>query len=265
MKKLIYIILASSLLISCSSNSSNNDANNTGLLIKSMKLNNDNPTLYNYYGSKLSNILYFDGSTSTFTYSGDLIIKEQNNGTNGSNYVYTYNYLNDVLNSSTSNIFAAPSTNYNYVHTYTYNSDGSLTATVTGTYSNSGNTQSSNSKHILYFSQGNCVKIENYNSSNILTGSSTYTYDTKNNPYKNVTGYYSLHAFNGFSINNQITETHKNAQGVTDVIYQTSYQYNSQNFPISNTTTSTNYSINPQTGVLTPGTQYTDIITYTYY
>jgi hypothetical protein len=262
MKKLILTILASTLILSCSNNSDSTNSTSTGLLVKS-ETESSGTTTYNYNGNKLSNILYSPSETSTYTYNGDLIIKEEENG-GRVNGVTTYNYSNNLLSSSTrsesiSNI--STTTNTSYI----YNSNGSITEMTTRTTINLGNTQTNNSKHIRYYSQGNCIKDEYFSISNgvsTLVDTATFTYDTSNTPYKNITGFYSFSNPQGFySINNLKSEIHKNASNVTTRTIQITYQYNSQNFPISSTSVFTNYSINPQTGTSTPGTPSTKNIT----
>ena len=268
MKKLILIILASSFLLSCSSDSSNDDSNNpeNGLLVKTITYNGVTTTL-NYSGNKATYFLGSDGSTSTFTYNGDLIIKDEKTGGSGSNYIRTMNYSNNLLTSSTE---SRNSTSYSssYNSTYTYNSDGSITEIRTGTNTYNGNTTNFNSKDIRFYSQGNCVKIENYTFfDGVYTLNETiiYTYDNKNSPFKNITGLYTAYYPTG-NINNCISQINKNASGEITYTAQTAYQYNAQNFPISETTTETEYTINPQTGTSTPGTpQSLSPMIYTYY
>ena len=261
MKKLILTILASSFLLSCSSDSSNDDSNNpssNGFLVKTIT-NYGVTTTLNYSGNKATYFLGSDGSTSTFTYNGDLIIKEEQTGGSSLNSIITYNYSNNLLTSSNS---TNSSSNYN--STYTYNSDGSITEI------RNGNTSNSTEKNVLFYSQGNCVKIENYTFfDGVYTLNETiiYTYDNKNSPFKNITGLYTAYYPTGnINVNNCISQINKNASGEITYTAQTAYQYNAQNFPISETTTETEYTINPQTGTSTPGTpQSLSPMIYTYY
>ena len=266
MKKLILTILASTLILSCSNNSESTDPTSSGPLIKTETSIGGTET-YNYNGNKLSNIIYSPGETITFTYNGDLIIKAEENG-GGVNSVTNYNYSNNILSSfsgieSYSNISTTTNT------TYIYNSNGSITEMTTRTSINSGNTQTNNSKHIRYYSQGNCIKDEYFSISNgvsTLVETTTFTYDSSNTPYKNITGFYSLTNPQGFySINNLKSEIHKNASNVTTRTVQITYQYNSESYPISYTGVITNYTINSQTGASTPQTPITQSGTITYY
>jgi hypothetical protein len=270
MKKLITLILASTFILSCSSNSDNNNSTSTGPLIKTETSISGIETLttnYNYNGNKLSTILFSLGGTANYTYNGDLIIKVENNA-GGQNSVYNYNYSNNFLSSFSGNE-SFPTFLQSLNGTYSYNSNSSITGMTTRTITSSGNTQISNSKHIRYHSQGNCIKDEEFSISNgiaTLTNYTTYSYDTNNSPYKNITGFYACYNPRGIlNINNITSEIHKNAAGIITSTYQTTYQYNSQNFPISSSTVFTNYTINPQTGVSTQGTPSTENVTITYY
>jgi hypothetical protein len=271
MKKLILTILASSFLLSCSNNSSNENVNNpssTGLLLKTVTDSRGTTSTYNYNGNKLTSGLSTDGSIVTLTYNGDLIIKEESSGGSGSNYIYTMSYSNNLLTSSNEN---SNSTNFssNYNSTYTYNSDGSITEIRTGTNTYNGNTTNSSSKYIRFYSQGNCVKEDSYSSINgvmTLTGITTYTYDSFNFPWKNITGFYTYqNPRQAIGVNNAISTTRKNAQGIVTSNSQTTYQYNSLNYPVSMAKTTTDYTLNPQTGTWTAGTPTVYNATFTFY
>ncbi len=271
MKKLILIILASSFVISCSTNSANdnsNNSNNTGLLLKTVSDGSGTSTFY-YNGNKLINTIDLDGTTSTLTYNGDLV---NNAETNGSNYhkLSIMNYSNNLLISENSNInsninSSASNSNSNY----TYNSDGSITELYSDAFTNtSGNTSYYNNKTIRFYFNGNCIKQEYYSSINnvmTLSSSTIYTYDNKNNPLKNITGFYSWQNPHGGSFNNKISETEKNESGVTLRISQFAYQYNSQDYPISYTETRTPYTLSTSGTSSVPGNPTTYVTALTYY
>jgi len=277
MKKLILTIFASSFLLSCSTNSSNEESNSSsgsGMLPKT-STSGSKTTTYNYNGNKIVNILSSDGGSATFTYNGEFIIAENsviNNGVSGLyNSTSTMNYSNNLLSSYAQN---GGFTNYSdsdtINKTYTYNQDGSITENVNIIHTNSlGNTTITVNKYIRFYSQGNCIKAEAYGPVNgimTLTDTRTYTYDTNNNSCKNITGLYAYyHPIGVANNNNIISETNKNANGVITKTIQRVYQYNSQNYPISMAETITNYSPNPQTGTSTPGTPTVSNTTLTYY
>jgi hypothetical protein len=275
MKKLIYTIFASLFLLSCTSDSANEESNNstsTALLVKTVTDSGGTQTI-NYNGNKITNSSSTDGSSSTFTYNGNFIIAENTVINNGVSSLYNYtsimSYSNNLLSSYTQN---GGSTNYSdsYNQAYTYNANGSITENINSIHTNSsGITTSRVNKYIRFYSQGNCIKVEDYRTVNglmTLTETITYTYDTNNFPFKNITGFYTCFNPIGFANNNnKISETHKNASGIVTSVNLITYQYNSQNYPISSTETYTGYIINPQTGTSTPGTPTVSNTTFTYY
>ena len=262
MKKLILTILASSFLLSCSSDSASDDSNNpssNGLLLKTETDYFITPetTTYNYNGYKINTIEESDGSSSSFTYNGDFIIKIENLSEPST---ITMNYLNDLLVSE--NQISASGNTFTNI---TYNSDGSITE------NNNDSNGNPISRTIRFYSQGNCVKEEIYtidNSLATLLFSSIFTYDNKNSPYKNITGLYLCGKPFGMSVNNALSKTSKNADGIVTSVTQFTYQYNSQNYPVSKSRTYIPYTISPgANGGSFPGVPGPSTIsnTYTYY
>jgi hypothetical protein len=262
MKKLILTILASSFLLSCSSDSSNDDSNNpsgNGLLLKTETDYFITPTTitYNYNGYKINTIEEPDGSSSSFTYNGDFIIKIENLSEPST---ITMNYLNDLLVSE--NQISASGNTFTNI---TYNSDGSITE------NNNDSNGNPISRTIRFYSQGNCIKQESYSSTNglmTLTGTILSTFDNKNSPYKNITGLYLWCKPLGMNVNNALSITSKNADGIVTSVTQFTYQYNSQNYPVSKSRTYIPYTISPgANGGSFPGVPGPSTIsnTYTYY
>ena len=223
MKNIILTILASYFFISCSTNSSNDNSNNptsSDLLPKTIK-NLSTTSTFNYNGNKIISI-NTGGTNRTFSYTGDFISSSIYNSSSSSPSISTYSYLNNLLNTVT---YSNNMITNNY-STFTY-SNGIITENDS---LGPGNFNTS----IRYYSQGNCVKEEIYNTDNGVTtfnGTTTYTYDNKNSPFRNITGWFALNI--GEGVNNCLTETHKDASGVTTSIAQATYQYNSQDYPIS--------------------------------
>jgi hypothetical protein len=270
MKKLIYTILASSLLFSCSSNSSSSDDSNSpagGLLLKTIS-NQDGFKTLNYNGNKIvssagNGTIY---TNTILTYNGDLIIKEESFGVGRSNIV-VMNYSNNQLSSLTENT-TSPNSNHTHNSTYTYNADGSITELTSGTNSSSGSASPYSSKNIRYYSQGNCYKrevFENLNGVMLLNSTITYTYDSYNTPYKNIIGFYAYTYPQGNGVNNITGIIHKNSTGVITSTTQFNYQYNAQNYPISFTETNTQYNISLDGSTSTPGSPNISSTSYTYY
>ena len=280
MKNLILTILASSFILSCSTDSStdnsSNPTNTGGLLVKTITYTYGTSSefdVYFYDGNKVNRILSSDGSYSTFTYNQDYIVKLEISRTPKKeegiiNWMDTgnYSYSNGSLISSNEDWSGSILKDY-FISTlnssFSYNSDGTIIENQTIT-SAGGNVNNLMIKK--YFSQGNVIKKEEYNTDNspmTLNSSTTYSFDNKNIPYQNIIG---IHQLRNISLkNNEISAVTKNASGVITSTVQTTYQYNSQNYPISSNETSTDYYINPQTGVSTPRTPTVSSSTITYY
>jgi hypothetical protein len=267
MKKLIYTILASSFLLSCSTDSSNEDSNNSsnsGIVPKTISEGNYLIT-YTYNGNKAVGYTTNTGDYGTATYNGDNIINWSDFSTNNESYIVNSTYSNNVLISQSIN------TNYTnppYTEncTFIYNSDGSVTVNITKTTSTGIISQF---KNIYFYTSGNLIKKEQYyvvNSIMTLSYITNYTYDNKNNVYKNITGINLLKGDSaiGGGDNNVTGYERTDATGNIVETQQVTYTYNSQNYPLSRTETNTSYTINPQTGISTPETPeiYYWVITY---
>ena len=260
MKKIITLILGIALVYGCSTNSDNDSSTSTGLLVKTKtEVESNESQTFTYNGNKIISMDLYLGtinqSSYTYTYNGNFIISSQRNcnfSTNPSCYNQTtnYNFTNNIVTSL--NYFSSMT---NYTITYTYNLDGSISENKT--YSNG---TTSDTYYKRYFSQGNCSKEEEFRKMNgvwTLQYTTTYTFDNKNSPFINILGFDYKNNMTGFIVKNglgQITNTN-----------QTTYIYNSENYPIQIASTTTNYSVDPQTGVSTPGTPTTKNTTITYY
>jgi len=271
MKKIITLILGIALVYGCTSNSNDDSTNSTGLLVKTItEVERNESQTFNYNGNKIISIDFNIGAVNrfnlTFTYNGNFIISSLRNcnfSTNPSCYNQTvsYNYTNNILTSL--NYYSSMS---NYVRTFTYNSDGTVSENTTYQPSGTG----SINYYIRYFSQGNCVREDEFRKINgvwTLQYTTTYTFDNKNNPFSNILGWYALSNPTGedSNKNNQVGSITKNGSGQITNTNQTTHIYNSENYPIQIASTTTNYSVNPQTGVSTPGIPTTENITITYY
>ena len=116
--------------------------------------------------------------------------------------------------------------------TYTYNNDGTISATVyQGDLAKQ--TKIVHTYLITLDQEGEVAKSVIYNSLEDIYVTNTYTYDTKNNPFKNITGYGALNIDGGISGNlsrNILSQTIIRAdKSKIEVFY--SYEYNSNGFP----------------------------------
>lgn len=239
MKKLIFFACFIALsLASCSSSSDSSPATESDVLLKKSveTYANDGSTVttnYTYNGKKLIESLDSDGYKEVITYTGDLI-------TNMKSYDVTNTVESeDFLTYNSSNQL----TNYvlkNYVNdmgrkeVFVYNSDGTVSFSVY----NGDNTTQTNlvETGTIIFTNGEVTRINLAHNSGIsYTASHIYTYDTKNNPFKNVTGYDKLNFINeeAFGItHNILTDVYTSTLSTNDT-YNTTYTYNSLNYPLT--------------------------------
>ena len=226
MKKIcLFLSIAALSLASCSSDSESSTNNpSSDVLVKKIvytSLMDDYTETINftYNGNKLVKGIYSDGSQETYTYQGDLITK----------IVLSVDGEDDMIEDFTYDS-SGRLTGYYYQEgvyteqeTFVYNSDGTVTGTI-GTGSEAVN-------HTYHFSNGELVKIVNN-----MGQTYNYTYDAKNSPFKNVTGYGNIamvttgdHEFFGRSQN--IVSIHETSG---DVNYMANTMtYNAANYPLT--------------------------------
>ncbi len=184
---------------------------------------------YTYNGSKLVKITSSDGREVVFTYGGDLIIRKDfyvNNVLNSKEF-FQYNRQYQLTNYRREN--ASGTTTYNAI--YTNNSDG--TVVVKG-YSGSSTSPSSQIVNRKVFTAGIRVnKIENYTVQNEypVTEVLNYSYDSKNSPFKNITGFDKL-AYYDITANSNYNNVQSVSSGTT-VVESAEYAYNGANYPLS--------------------------------
>ncbi|MNE32671.1 hypothetical protein D3C80_1262920 [compost metagenome] len=214
------------MLQSCTSEKSQDNSNST-ILLKKIAVSGASIN-FTYDGDKLSKIVYPAGDYAYFkiTYTGDFITRSEgfdknNQPSNHNIFIYANNKLTQV------DVYSSPTTleeTYNYI----YNIDGSITK------------KSNNSSSVYFFdNNGNISKVKNYYN-NSLQSTYDYNYDAKNNPFKNVIGYNPLLFGPNLMIwsmsTNNVTKQTITGSGSTN--FDNSYQYNSQDYPISCSSTS---------------------------
>ncbi|WP_313804290.1 hypothetical protein [Flavobacterium sp.] len=184
---------------------------------------------YQYNGSKLLKINSSDGREIVYTYAGDLIIRKdffQDNILN-SKEIFEYNRQYQLIKYKRQN--ASGVTTYNAI--YTNNTDG--TVSVKG-YSGGTTNQSSQILDRKVFTSGIRVnKVENYTTQNgsPATQVFNYSYDTKNSPFKNITGFDKL-AYYDITVNSNYYNVQSVTRGTTEV-ESVQYTYNGENYPSS--------------------------------
>lgn len=117
---------------------------------------------------------------------------------------------------------------------FQYNTDGTISSTATVTSQDSDSIVE-NSKYFLG-SSGEIVTREVYNSAG--TQITTYSYDTKNNLFKNVLNMNKLLQFDSNVFN--CTGYQASRNGVVSNSSTSQFTYNSNDFPVTNTSTTIN-------------------------
>lgn len=235
MKKIIVACLALFLVVSCSSTDSPS-ASQDVLVKRTVSTDEDGleETLqYFYNGNKISRIEGPDGFKVQFTYVGDLItaIRYFAGTTEFQTETYTYNSQGQMIKY----VLLSLLQDYGAKEEFTYNADGTIEYTrALGDLVSQTESPSSGK---LFFTNGEITKVENYEFG--ATSVVNYTYDTKNNPFKNITGISKIsfadQVVGGFN-HNVLTEEHPTFPSSN---LTTAYQYNSNDYPISAVETTT--------------------------
>ena len=229
MKKIIYLLSITFLMLQACSSGDDSNSSSQIVLIKRIVGADGSYCNYSYNGNKLLKMLWNDGTSRVISYSGELItrteIRDANNNFNGEYETMEYsngkltlykNYHNNILISN-DNI--------------TYNIDGSRTVTELSYNYINGSYQGSSIMKQYFDVIGNISKIEYINQNNTINQTETYIYDNMNNPTKNITGFINgVWGSRGLA-NNLIKKT-TTGTGMNQITNY-SYQYNNQNYPVS--------------------------------
>lgn len=231
MKKIILclgilaITLSSCSSDSDSSNNSSNDVLVTKIVYRSITDDYTETVDYTYNGNKIIKGIYDDGSEEIYTYQGNLITKIEivEDGEVTYTETFTYNSSDRLVS------YLVEEDGFTDQETFVYNGDGTVTSTI--------GSGGASATRTLHFDNDELVKI-------VETGAGgriyNYTYDAKNSPFRNVTGYDKIanvvigdHEFFGRKQN--ITSIYESTE---DVAYTTNTMtYNSDNYPITASST----------------------------
>ncbi|WP_347219288.1 hypothetical protein [Chryseobacterium sp.] len=265
MKKAYLLLPILFLFASCLGDDSNfqpipNDGNNNGnpnpnpntpVLITKLVVGGETST-FSYNGSKISQIQHGNGEISKFDYSGDLIVEETLTG--GSvNTTIQYDYdVKDRLLTKKENYISGTTkstveTNYTYISStnvkisYTRTTEGNFAGSpiiTTGVRNATLNADGSLSS----WSETASVPIPNSSGFYAATGAlQPIEYDTKNSPYKNITGYLKIISDedeNGSVHNilnyNDVLEYNNGSGSASWSVFKSSYDYNTSNYVTRN-------------------------------
>jgi hypothetical protein len=239
MKKLLCLFAFSAVfLTSCSSsdNSSTPVTESDVLVTKTVETYaNDNSTIttnYTYNGKKIVSSSDSDGFYENYTYTGDLItnvkvyddtdtlILEEFLTYNASGQLVNYLSKDFENNTGRKEVFVHNNNNTVSYSVYKGNNSTQTTLYETGT---------------IYLTNGEVSQIETAVLSPSYTANRVYTYDTKNNPFKNITGGDKINFINIEAIGvsrNILTDTYTSSFPTSEM-FTTTYTYNSLNFPLT--------------------------------
>jgi hypothetical protein len=197
-------------------------------------------------------------STSTISYDGNKI-KSIKDGDNRTDYVYdgnnqivkitefengvkdeerTYTYANGKLASSYYTLHDIPeyptSGQFKFRSVYTYNSDGTIKKVVYDIDPTTGAETKSSYESLSTITNGNLAKVVVTDVKSGSVHTDVYEYDTKNNPYKNITGANLLVIDEEkFGSNNRLTASSlfSHVSGSSKYEDKIDYEYNTDGYP----------------------------------
>lgn len=165
-------------------------------------------TDYTYNGNKIVKEVSNDGYVANYFYTGDLITKVDwyLDGTLDEREIMTYDSNGKLIGYSDHYMENATPDEYTFV----YNSDNTVTKTQVGT----------NFTTTLTFANGELSQI-------VQSGGTTYTYtyDAKNSPFKNITGYAEIAYI--IAGDNELHGRSRNIVSIVDETNQSNYMMNS--------------------------------------
>lgn len=235
MKKIYLGIIALTLFLNaCSSSDDSSETTNDVLLSKIVETYDDgfvSTLLLTYNGNKIVKADWDGEEVTEFTYTGNLITQEEYFFEGDLEDVITYQYdANERLIRST----RVETNGFTEVDEYTHNANG----TVSFVTERDGELIAEGT---FYFSNNRPYKkeittyFEGFESDEVIE----VTFDDKNEPFKNVTGYNKL----SIALPNYMSEIEDPSNNVLTVkrnavtILSTTYTYNSNNYPATSITT----------------------------
>ncbi len=214
------------MLASCSGDDSNSsDLASSNLVKKKVYIWNSETYIYTFFynGNKIVNEV-LRGTKTNYSYTGDLITKiEYLNGNGGVETSFEYTYANGKM--ATCLRRNSGDRYYDTETRYTYNSDNTVSYVdyliLKGT---NAVIDEADTYGKYTYSGGNLVKNEySYNGKEFLD---IFEYDTKNNPFKNITGFaLLLNKEEAVSVNNVVKKISSNNS------FTSTYIYNNNGFP----------------------------------
>jgi hypothetical protein len=230
MKKVLCLFAFSSLFLSSCTSSDSSSSSASGPLVKTMIIDNANPADDDY------NLL--------FTYSGDKLINVKDSGVLIGQFIYTGDKLTR-LNHPEDNTYIVIEYTGDQVTKFTeYDPDFDSATKTLVTYS--GNTFTRmiydgdlTTQTTLIFTEVCTVQngnVTQYTRTSFgSTNTETVTYDTKNNPFKNISNYAVFQVLDLDIEGNMNNETSSSSNS-SGIIYTVSLIYNADDYPVTEVT-----------------------------
>lgn len=230
-------------LTSCSSSDDTNDISSDILVRRTVKTYPYDVaaevTNYTYNGMKMLRSSTSSGDEyAIYTYTGDLLTQvKRYHSFNVLWETETFTYNSD--NKLTQYLQQDWHIHFSDRKAYVYNSDG--TVSVTSYFGDTVSELYEARNEIIYFSGEEVSALEMYQvGTGTLEDIILYTHDTKNHPFKNVTGFdvFALINADSFSVSHNLLSSNWETIGSMDNReYTSTYLYNSLNYPLTSVTT----------------------------
>lgn len=245
LKKLnLFLWLSTSILLTSCGSDDNNEENTIfyNRVSKAILSGNGSSTLNFYYNYETFNCYMIkDGSPSNYInyyYENNILKNSYSNN-------YTYEYIHENGKIAEVDIYYLSQNYVSEKEMYTYNSNNLITE-INKYILYNGNLDFAQKIILEYDNSGNNTKKTYYNSNSIITSYEIITYDNKNNPFKNFEPKISIQHLRPFGNNiTSIKSYNNNDELVAETI--STYEYNSDNYPIKSTTI---YPNNPYPSVI---------------
>lgn len=243
MKKIIYLLSISFLMLQACSTSNNNSDNSNSIILCKRQLSGNAYFDYTYDGNKILTTKFNGLLLFKYYYTGDLITKVESYDGNELSItsIFTYNNNNQLISEVGLRYLPEPS---GYRRTFSYNSNNTIsTVEYSGTLSLQ-NTIIQTGTITLINGEEAISSNLNIETNTIFTR--TKTYDDKNSPFKNILGadklfLSSVFGFGGKRNPVSITNSYPTISNIT-----INYQYNDQGYPLSQFSTNGNSTVSFQ-------------------
>lgn len=223
MKKIFLFVSFIALTLTSCSSSDDSSPDPTNMLVKKFTSNDEDGVLttnITYNGNKIVKMVDSDGYRAQFTYTGNLITKVDSyvDDSLEQSDIYTYDSSGRVLSYKMLDFGSETGD----LTTFNYNANGTISTEL---FVGDLDDQSMlNETGMIYFTNGEVSKIEKY-FDGTLASTSLYTYDTKNNPFKNITGFSAISFTDGDAsgiLHNVLTNVYEGSSSTFSMTYNSS-------------------------------------------